>query len=193
MKTQAKKDYRVHEFIEKRWSPRAYSDKQVSQGKINSLFEAARWAASSRNGQPWRFIYASKENKETYDKLFKVMVEWNQSWAKTAPLLILTIAETKDEKGRPLGHSLYDLGLALGNLTTQATSDGIFLHHMGGIDLKIARELFDIPENFEAITMIAAGYPGDLANIPADIAAGEYNIQERKPQSQFVFSNKFGE
>ncbi len=192
MKKKANKDFPVHEFIDKRWSPRAFADKPVEEEKINSLFEAARWAASSRNSQPWRFIYASKDNKKTYDKLFQVMGEWNQSWAKTAPLLILTITETHDEKNRPLGHSLYDLGLALGNLTTQATSAGIYLHHMGGIEPDVAKNLFNIPDRYEAITMIAAGYPGSSSVLSADIAETEYDAQKRISQKDFVFRESFG-
>ena len=192
MKTIATKDFPIHELLNKRWSPRAFSEKEVTQEQIDSLFEAARWAASSRNSQPWRFIYATKENKETYDKLWQVMVEWNQSWAKSAPLLILAIAETKDDKNRPQTHAYYDLGLAIGNLTTQATAEGIYLHQMGGIEPGTARELFEIPEQFEAVAIIAAGFPGELSNIPADIAEMEYHVQERKPQKEFVFRETFG-
>ena len=193
MKEEINTDFPVHELIMKRWSPRAFANKDIDPEKINSLFEAARWAASSRNSQPWRFIFATKENSETYEKLFKVMVEWNQSWAQSAPLLVLSVAETHDYKNRPLGHALYDLGLAMGNLTAQAASEGLYLHHMGGIDPGLAKELFEIPDRFEAITMIAVGYLGDIANIPADIASDEYKVQERNPQKEFVFKNKFGQ
>ncbi len=179
--------YPVHNLIKERWSPRAFSTKSVDNGKILSLFESVRWAASSMNEQPWRFIYASKENKDGWDKLFSCLNEWNQNWAKTADVLILTMAKMNyDHKNRPNEHALYDLGLGLGNMTTQATSMGLYMHHMGGYHADKAIEVFGINEPLKPISMIALGYPGDVAQIPNDIAESEYNQQERILVDEFA-------
>jgi nitroreductase len=192
MKPKPENLYPVHDFITRRWSPRAFSSKPVEKGKIMSLFEAVRWAASSRNEQPWRFIYASKSNEEAWQALFSCMGEWNQSWAKTADLLILAIARVKYyHKDLPNDHALYDLGLGLGNMTLQATSMGLFLHHMGGFDPLKARELFSISEPYQPVTMIAAGYPGEIGQIPEEIGKGEYNPQQRRELDLFAFEGFF--
>lgn len=189
MKPKTQNQYPINNLIAKRWSPRAFTNKQISNDDINSLFEAARWAASSRNSQPWRFIFSTKENTEVYDKLFSCMVEWNQSWAKTAPLLVLGVAKLNTgEKDHINTHALYDLGLSVGNLTTQATSMGIYLHQMSGILPEKATELFNLSDSDSPVVMLAIGYPGDVSNIPTDIASGEFNTQERLEIKDFAFN-----
>jgi nitroreductase len=187
MKPDPEIQYPIHDLLSKRWSPRAFSNKSIESGKVLSLFEAVRWSASSRNEQPWRFIYATKENKEGWDKLLSCLAEWNQSWAKTADLLILTMAKMNyDYKNMPNEHAYFDLGLGLGNMSTQATSMGIYLHHMGGFNAEKAIELFGIMEPLKPVSMIAGGYPGDIKHIPEDIAADEYKAQERILVDEFI-------
>lgn len=184
--------YPVNQLISQRWSPRAFSSKAIPQSDVMSLFEACRWAASSMNEQPWRFIYAQKSNPEAWDNLLSLANEWNRSWSKTADLLILTIAKMQyDHKNYPNEHALYDLGLGLGNLSTQATSLGIFLHHMGGFDPERAIELYSIPEGYKPVSLIAAGYPGSIESIPEEIAKTEYEAQTRIPTEEFAFEGFF--
>src|SRR6201999_4152871 len=129
----------VDDLIRRRWSPRAYADKDVPAAELKRLFEAARWAASSSNEQPWRFL-VGRRGDETYKKIFAALVEFNQSWAKSAPVLVLSVAKkTFTGKGSPDRHNLHDLGAATANLSLQATADGLHTHSMGGFDPEQAR------------------------------------------------------
>jgi len=190
MKAEKNLQYPVVQSISKRWSPRAFSDKKIPTSEVKSLFEAARWAASARNQQPWLFIWAGKDQPELHNQLMECMVAWNQSWAKTADVLILCFARVKTgEKNYPNETALYDLGLAMGNMTTQAMENGIYLHHMAGLEFDVIEKNFQYPEVYKPVCMVAAGYPGDVAHIPADIAQNEYNEQIRKEQDEFVFNS----
>jgi nitroreductase len=189
MKEEKKLDYPVLASIARRWSPRAFSEKKVPLSELKSIFEAGRWAASARNQQPWAFIWASKSDDELYQTLLSCMVPWNQSWAKTADVLVICFARTvSGEKNHPNDTALYDLGLALGNMTTQAMENGIYIHHMGGIEKEVIQHHFNPPAFWQPVTMLALGYPGNLELIPSDIAANEYAEQVRKPQDEFVFN-----
>ncbi len=190
MKPEKTIDYPVHDLIKKRWSPRAFSNKAIPMGEIRSLFEAARWAASARNLQPWYFIWANKENVSLYQELTDCLDPWNQQWTKTADLLIIAFIKKLNGEKRYINETaLFDLGLAIGNMTTQASSAGIYLHSMGGIKPDFIKEHFQVAVEFEPVLMIAGGYLGDIKDIPADIASGEYAEQLRKNQEEFVFSH----
>lgn len=190
MKKEADNTYPVHSLIKKRWSPRAFSSQNIERQKINSLFEAARWAASSRNLQPWRFIYATSDKKEMFQRLFDCLVEFNQNWVKTAPLLILTVAKTIIN-GRQQTHALHDVGLAIGNLSLQATAMDLYVHQMGGFDVEKARKEFNLPDGYEPVTMIAAGYIGESNILPDDLQKMEMASRERMTQESFVFEGDF--
>ncbi|QCX01981.1 nitroreductase [Aggregatimonas sangjinii] len=177
--------------LKSRWSPRVFDEKPIPQNEINRLFEAARWAASSYNRQPWRFIYAKKGSK-AYDKMIDCMSEFNQKWAKNAPLLIFTAYKEKTDEGDDNFHALHDLGLSLGNMSMQAESMNIAMHHMAGIDWKKAQNVFDVPEGFHVTTAIALGYyGGDLNKLPEDLREQETGERERKPHSEFVFEGSW--
>lgn len=189
MKAEKNLQYPVVGSITRRWSPRAFTDKKIPKAEIKSLFEAARWAASARNQQPWLFIWATREQADIYPQVFDCLNDWNQSWAKTADLLIITFARTlTDDKKHPITSAMYDLGLAMGNMTAQASESGIYLHHCGGIEIAKIKQHFQVPEHYMPVTMIAAGYPGNPESIPADIAQNEYNEQIRNEQDEFVFN-----
>ena len=176
-----------HELIQKRWSPRAYSAQSVDEDTILTLFEAARWAASSGNEQPWRFIYATQEQTERYGKLFACLSEGNQVWAETAPVLILTLVKTHTiRSGRPNRYAWHDLGLAVGNLTTQASALDLCVHQMGGFSGEKARQLFDLPSDIEPVTMIAVGYLGDLDQLPEDVRIRELAPRQRKALAELI-------
>jgi nitroreductase len=178
----------IHPLLQQRWSPRAFSAQPVEEAKLLTLIEAARWAASASNEQPWRFIYGAKTQGERYTKLFECLSEWNQGWAHSAPVLIMTLVKTHFEKnGRPNPWARHDLGLAVGNLTAQASALDLYVHHMGGFSAEKARELFNLPTDLDPVTMIAVGYLGDPAQLSISHKASELAQQQRKPLEELIF------
>jgi nitroreductase len=192
-KKSALTDHPIHELLAERWSPYAFQDRPVSETDLCSLFEAARWAASSYNEQPWSYIVATKENPDQFQQLLSCLVEANQSWAKDSPVLALGIVSHKftrnQEDNRAATH---DLGLATSNLVVEATAREICVHQMIGILPDKARELFEIPEGYEAWTAMAIGYQGDPMTLPDALKERDLMPRQRKPLDQFVFSEKWG-
>ncbi|BAY08965.1 nitroreductase family protein [Calothrix sp. NIES-2098] len=189
----AETQYPVHDFIRSRWSPRAFSDRLVEQDKLLSLLEAARWAPSSYNHQPWSFIVATKEDATEYNRLLSTLVEFNQGWAKNAPVLILAVAKIRTDDGKTNRHAFHDVGLALENLILQATSLGLFAHQIGGFNPEKAREVYQIPEDYEPATVLTIGYPGDPQNLPDGLRDRELAPRVRKPLKEFVFTGQWGQ
>lgn len=185
----AKTDYPVHELIAKRWSPYGFSDTPIDAQTIRSLFEAARWAPSSYNEQPWRYIVATREQSAAFDKLLSCLVEMNQQWAKHAPVLALGVVKHDLSNGKPNRAAVHDLGLASAHLTFEATARGLFVHQMIGIDPETARERYAIPDGFEAWTALAIG----RAAVPEELSEKyrERDLVERtrRPLSEFVFGD----
>jgi nitroreductase len=188
MKKPADTQYPVHDLLRQRWSPRAFGDRPIELDKLRSLFEAARWAPSSNNEQPWRFLVATKENKPEYDRLFNCLVEGNQQWAHRAPVLLLSVAKLKFEDGSLNRHAFHDTGMAAENLVIQATALGLVVHQMAGFRIDQARVDCKIPEGYEPVAMIAIGYPGDLTLLSERLRAREVRSRVRNPLTEFVFS-----
>lgn len=183
----------VHELIAQRWSPRAFSEQPVEPDKLLSIFEAARWAASASNEQPWAFVVATRGDAKNYADMLSVLVEFNRGWANRAPVLILTLAHTQFEKdGRPNRHAYYDLGQAAAHLTLQATDLGLATHQMAGFDHNAARERFSVPAEWEPASVIALGYPGTLESLSEVLQQRETAQRKRKPLDAFVFSGTWG-
>jgi nitroreductase len=179
----------VEDFVRRRWSPRTYSDKEVTAAELKTLFEAARWAASSSNEQPWRFL-VGRRGDETYQKIFNTLVEFNQSWAKSAPVLVLSVAKkTFTSNGKPNAYGLHDTGAASATLALQATADGLHTHSMAGFDREQARASFAIPSDYEIGAVTAIGYLGDPASLPEHLHKMEVSPRQRKPLEEFVFSS----
>jgi nitroreductase len=179
----------VHESIRTRWSPRAYADRDVAAAELKRLFEAARWAASSSNEQPWRFL-VGRRGDETYKKIFDSLVEFNQNWVKTAPVLVLSAAKkTFTQKGTPNAYGLHDTGAATATLALQATADGLHVHSMAGFDHEQVRASFGIPADFEIGAVTAIGYFGDPAVLPDYMLKMEVAPRQRKPIKEIVFSD----
>ena len=192
-KKKALTDYPIHEFLAERWSPYAFQDRPVSQADLRSLFEAARWSASSYNEQPWSYLVATQENPDHFQQLLSCLVEANQIWAQNAPVLALGIASLRFTRNNQENKAaIHDLGLASGNLVVEATARGICVHQMIGILPDKARDLFDIPEGFEAWTAMAIGYQGDPITLPDALKERDLSPRQRKPLDQFVFSGKWG-
>jgi nitroreductase len=181
----------VHELIAKRWSPRAFSDREVTPEQLTSLLEAARWATSSYNEQPWRFIVASKRDPETYNRLFGSLMELNQLWARSAPVLILSLGKkTFSHNGTPNPYALHDAGMAFSNLALQATSMGLSVHFMGGFDRAVARSAFQIPDDFELGAVAAVGYAGDPDSLPEKFRQAELAPRTRKPLAELIYAGQ---
>jgi nitroreductase len=181
----------IHPLIIKRWSPVAFDSKPVEQEKINLLFEAAKWAPSSRNAQPWRFLYATREMPE-YKAYLDLMDKGNQVWARTAPLIILALAQViSTYKDRPNRLALYETGMAVSNLLLQATYLDLFVHQMAGYDAAGAKNILAIPGRYEPTAMMAVGYKGDPAVLPPDVASREERERTRMKISEFVIMGKF--
>ena len=179
----------VDESIRRRWSPRAFADKEVSSDTLKAIFEAARWAASSSNEQPWRFL-VGRRGDETYEKIFNSLVEFNQSWAKSAPVLMLSVAKkTFTAKGNPNRTALHDTGAATANLTLQATASGLHTHSMAGFDSDQVRASFAIPSDYEIGAVTAIGYFGDPATLPEHLLKIEVAPRQRKALEEIVFSD----
>ncbi|HAD97399.1 MAG TPA: nitroreductase [Cryomorphaceae bacterium] len=194
-----KKAQTEHELIPEimnRWSPRAFADREVEVEKLQRIFEAARWAPSSTNEQPWRFIVASKGD-EHYDKLYGCLNEWNRKWTWTAPVLVATLAKknfTKNDK--PNKHSWHDLGLAMGNLSAQATHENLYLHQMAGIHTEEVERLFEVDTDaYEVVSMFVLGYQDEkrLQELEERYHESELKERSRKPLNELVFGKRFGE
>ncbi len=179
----------VVEVILKRWSPRAFANKPVSKHDLRKIFEAARWAASSYNEQPWRFIVGHKGDP-TYQKIFDSLVEFNQSWAGSAPVLILSAAsKTFAHNGAPNIYAIHDTGAATAYISLQATALGLHTHSMAGFDQDKARAAFHIPDSFHIGAVTALGYLGDVDNLPEGLLEREVGTRDRKPLAEIVLSN----
>jgi nitroreductase len=180
----------VDELFLDRWSPRALSGEAVTDEELMTLFEAARWAPSSYNNQPWRILYARRET-EQWPVFFGLMVEGNQSWAKDAAALLLFISkETFDFNGKPYPTHSFDTGAAWENLALQATMLGLVTHGMQGFDYERARTELNIPEGFRVEAMIAVGHPGDPAQLPEPLREREAP-SGRKPLSEITCEGAF--
>ncbi len=185
--------YPVHELLRRRWSPVAFSDRRVDPETIGSLLEAARWAPSSFNEQPWSFIVATKDEPAEFERLLGCLVEGNITWAKQAPVLMLSVAELNFARNqKPNRHAFHDVGLAAANLVVQATSLGLAVHQMAGILPDKAREVYGIPEDYEVVAGIALGYPGDAAKLDEKLRRREQAPRSRKPLEEFVFTDRWG-
>lgn len=194
MEKPADTQHPIHDLIKRRWSPRAFSDQQIEAEKLHMLLEAARWAPSSNNEQPWRFIVANKDHETEWNRLLACLVEGNRKWAYRAPVLILSVASLNfQDDSTPNRHALHDTGMAVENLVLQATALGLATHQMAGFDVEKARADLKIPSGYEPVAMIAVGYPGDLAFLPDRLRERELQPRSRQPISEWTFSGQWGE
>ncbi len=190
---QATPDHPIHELVAKRWSPYAFEDRPVSDSDLRSIFEAARWAASSYNEQPWAYIVATKAQPQEFELLLSCLVEGNQGWAKAAPVLAIGCTNLRfSRNGKPNSAALHDLGLASATLTVEASSRGIFVHQMIGILPEKAREIYHIPEGVQPLTGLAFGYAADPKALPDAFRDRDLAPRTRKSLTEFVFSGEFG-
>jgi nitroreductase len=185
----------IHEILGHRWSPRAFAPRAVEPEKLRSLFEAARWSASTMNSQPWFYIIAPKDTEpENFQRALDCLVELNQGWAKNAPVLGFSVARTNFEKnGQHNRHALHDTGGASANLGAEAAHLGLQVHQMGGIDQEKVRRAFGVPDEYEVVAGMAIGYPGDPESLPEALRQREVGPRQRKELDSFVFSGHWGQ
>jgi nitroreductase len=186
-------DHPIHELIAARWSPYGFADRPVSKADLCALFEAASWAPSSYNEQPWSYIVAGKENTEEFERVLSCLMEGNQAWAKAAPVLALGCTSLHFVRnGKPNPAAVHDLGLASANLCVEATARGLSVHQMIGILPDKVREVFHVPEGVQPMTGLAIGYAADPATLPEPLKARDLTPRKRKPLPEFVFSGAWG-
>jgi nitroreductase len=186
--------YPVLEVIRKRWSVRAFDEKPIAEETLHQFFEAASWAPSSMNEQPWLYYYAHKANTEKFSQMINCLMPANQTWAKDAAVIILAAVRTKFENGHQVGqinkYAYYDIGAANTNLMLDAAQNNVFGHTMGGFHHDLARALFHLPEDIEPVVFMALGYPGDPESLPENLRHREGATRSRKPVSGFIFPQK---
>jgi nitroreductase len=183
----------IHDLLARRWSPRAFDERSVGADTLRTLFEAARWAPSSSNEQPWRFIVATKDYETEWNRLFDCLVEGNQTWAFRAPVLMLSVASMYfADDGKPNRHAFHDTGLATENLVLQATASGLVAHQMAGFNVEKARADLGIPSGCEPVAMIAIGYPGDPNSLPERLRERELQPRSRRPIQEWTFWGQWG-
>ncbi len=186
--------YTIEDPLQKRWSPLAFGDRMVEQEKLLSVLEAARWAASSYNEQPWSFIIATKENPVEFERLLSLLAEGNQEWARTAPVLMLTVAKLHFERnGKENRHAFHDVGAAAASLAIQAAALDLFVHQMAGFDVPKAKETYQIATGYEPVAAIALGYLGNPQTLSESLQQRQSNPRSRKPLEKFVFSNSWNQ
>jgi nitroreductase len=185
-------DHPIEQIFLDRWSPRAFTGEAISEAELRTMFEAARWAPSSYNSQPWRFVYARRDNAH-WDRLLSLLIPFNQSWAKTASALVFIASTTtmpgKDGPQPAPAHTL-DTGAAWGYLALQAAFMGWHAHGMVGLEWDKIKETLNVPEGHEIHAAVAIGKQGPASLLPEALAAREFP-SPRKPVSEFIFEGGF--
>jgi len=186
-------DHLIDPLLAGRWSPRAFSSEAVGSEQIKSILEAARWAPSSSNIQPWRFlVWDRNTDANAYDRAFATLVPFNQAWVSGCPVLVAACANTVNQKGEPNRTAWYDTGAAAFSLTLQAHALGLAAHQMAGFDPALLRTAFEIPAEFEAIAMIAIGHHGDAQLLNDKLREREHAPRARLPLGEIAFAGEWG-
>ncbi len=185
-----KTEYDINPLILNRWSPRSMTGEEFSDNELMPLFEAAKWAPSSYNGQPWRFIYA-KRNTKHWDKLFNLLVDFNKQWCRNAAALVVVVSRNNFEHNeKPAQTHSFDTGAAWENLALEAASRGLAVHGMQGFDYGKARSDLEIPEGYTVEAMMAIGKRGKKEGLPAEMQEMEIP-STRKPLKEIIMEGKF--
>ncbi|WP_181314506.1 nitroreductase family protein [Phormidesmis priestleyi] len=186
--------YSIEEVLRQRWSPISFSNQAVEPEKLRSMLEAARWAASSYNEQPWSYIVATQDNPDEFSRLLKCLAEGNQVWAKHTPVLMLSVAKlTFERNGVENRHAFHDVGAASANLAIEAAAQGLLIHQMAGFDVPKAKETYGIPEGYDPVAAIALGYLGDPQTLSEALQQRQSSPRTRKSLDQFVFTGHWNQ
>ncbi|MHB8602988.1 MAG: nitroreductase family protein [Nitrosotalea sp.] len=183
--------FEINDIIVNRWSPRSFMPSEINDKELFSLFESARWAPSSSNSQPWRFIYA-KRDSQNWDDFFNFLVDFNKQWCANASALVVIVSRKNYENnGQPSVTHQFDTGAAWENLAIQAVSQGLVTHAMGGFDYAKAKATLEVPDDYDVLAMVAIGKRGPKDKLSAELQARE-TPNTRKPLSEIVMDGKFG-
>ncbi len=180
----------VHALIRHRWSPRAFTDQPLPPATVDTLFEAASWAASASNHQPWRFVYAHRADEADFQRLLACLNPSNQTWAQHAAVLVLALAQTTLPTGKPNDWARHDVGAATTTLLLQATALGIYGHVMAGFDADKVRAAFALPPELTPVTFTALGYLGSADQLAEPNRTRELEPRTRKPIRDIAFAGK---
>jgi nitroreductase len=184
----------ILEIIQERWSPVAFSSSKVEEFKLKAMFEAAGYAPSCNNEQPWLFVYATQEDKEIFNDFFGFLADGNKLWAKNAYALAISMARTKfSYNDKPNRFAFYDTGMAVTNLLLQAQTLDIYVHQMGGYSIERVKEYFSLGDEIEPIAMMAIGYLGDGSDLSPELLKRDEKRRPRKSVSEFVFKNSLSQ
>ncbi len=187
---EAQPDYPIEALLARRWSPYSFAERDVPLEDLQGIFEAARWAPSSYNEQPWRYLLARRSDPAAFEKLLSCLIDGNQAWAKSAPVLLIGLAVvTFARNGKPNAAAVHDLGLAAGNICVEATARGLFVHQMIGIVPERVRSLYNVPDDAEPLTAAAIGYLGDGSGLPEAMQERDRGPRTRRPLAGFVFQD----
>ena len=187
MKKEAITNLNLQSLLKERWSPRSFSSKVPSSENLATILEAARWAPSCNNEQPWRILLGIKGENSHYDKILETLAEGNQVWAKTAPvLIILYTKKTFTRNGKPNNWAEYDAGQAAAHMSVQAMDLNIYVHQMAGFDRDLAAGLINTDEDLLPVTAMALGYIGDADQLPEDIKKRELAPRSRKKLTDII-------
>ena len=180
----------VHPLLAQRWSPRGFDPNHVlDDDTASTLLEAARWAPSANNSQPWRFL-VTRRGEDTFNRLAGILAPGNRSWAPAASALMLVAAQTTDETGRTRPWALYDTGQAVAALSVQAEADGLSVHQLGGFDTDAARHRFDLDDTLTPVVVVAVGRHDPHAQLPEPLAAREQAPRTREPLDALMLDTR---
>jgi nitroreductase len=192
MKNNTNRPSGLQPLIHQRWSPRAFTSQAIEPAVLERLLEAARWAPSCYNEQPWRFVLAHASDTEGFAGILSTLVPFNQAWAKSAAVIGIAVAKVDFSNGKPSNFGRYDTGQAVAQLAIQAEFEGLKVHQMGGFDPAACHAVLGIPDGFVPAAAFAIGYEGDPQTLDPQLQPGELALSERKPLSEIIFHGKFG-
>lgn len=192
MRNPANTEYAIHELLRERWSARAYSTQPIADSILLRLFEAARWAPSGSNRQPWSFVVVARDDAQNHPQLVAALGGMNPQWASAAPVLAAAVAKLNPPPDNNR-YVFYNVGLAVAQLTAQATAEGLHVCQIGGFDHDKARAALNIPADHEPVVLLAIGYYGSIDDLPEELRQREQAVRVRKPLSEFVYGGQWGQ
>jgi len=180
----------ILEIIQERWSPYSFSPAPVEEYKLKAMMEAAGYAPSCNNDQPWMFVIATQQDREVFDKFLGFLAEGNRVWAKYAYALVISMARTKFlYSSMPNRFAFHDTGMAVSNMLLQALTMDVFVHQMGGFSIDKVKEHFNLNDEIEPVAMMAIGYIGDGASLTPELLKRDEKRRPRKSVNEYTFKN----
>ena len=184
----------ILEIIQERWSPYSFSSTPVEEFKLKAMFEAAGYAPSCNNEQPWMFVYSTQKEGKIFDDYLGFLVDSNRVWAKDAYALVISMARTKfSYNNKPNRHAFHDTGMAVSNLLIQALAMDIYVHQMAGYSVDKVKDYFKLNDDIEPVAMMAVGYMGDGVSLSPELLKRDEKRRPRKSANEFTFKNSLSD